>query len=107
MLSFFSLTGPAEFIISMVKSIRNTNNRMKLKDGHQLNLTPHLHSLFAKCETSTSSLCVLFHTVAAQLIKIINTSKENDDMTDDMTLQSLVFSSNIYKLLLVPGVNPN
>ena len=41
---------------------------------------------------------VLFPTATAQLIERLNTHKDSDNRTDDMTLHSLVFSSNIYKL---------
>ena len=63
-----SLTGPATFVVSIVKSIRNTHNGMKLKDRHQLNHPPHLRIIFAQWETSNSPMFVLFPT-ASQLIE--------------------------------------
>ena len=64
-----SLTGPAIFVASIVKSIRNTHNGMKLKDRHQLNHPPHLRIIFAQWETSNIPMFVLFPTAAAQLIE--------------------------------------
>ena len=93
-----SLTGPAIFVVSIVKSIQNTHNGMKLKDGNRLKLPPHLHILFSKWEISTRPLFVLFHTVAAQHIERLNASEDSNDMTDNTTLHSLVFSSHVYRL---------
>ena len=63
-----SLAGPATFVVSIVKSPRNTHNGMKLKDRYQLNHPPHLRIIFSQWETSHSPMFVLFPTAAAQLI---------------------------------------
>ena len=93
-----ALSGPDSFIVSVIKYIRHTHNGLDLRDGHHLDLPDHLRPLFSKWDTSSSPLFVLFRAVASALVARSNAARTDDDPSNPLTLDSLVFSTNLYKL---------